>query len=178
MAIEVAKVVPDVHFLIVGSTLPSDRDQYTAQCVGLVNHSGIANRFHFTGQVADTAPYLRMSTVFVLPSYREGFPRSIVEAMGCGLPVVATNIRGCREAVEHGESGFVVPPRDSGALAERVTYLLENPEVRSRFRARARELAVELYDERMVQAKVVTFMREVFERDEVVERAETVSSGM
>jgi glycosyltransferase involved in cell wall biosynthesis len=173
MAVRIAAERPDVHFLIVGSTLPSDRDQFSDTLMRLVRSSGIEDRVHFTGQVPDTAPYLRASTVFVLPSYREGFPRSIVEAMGCGLPTVTTNIRGCREAIEDGVTGFVVPVRDSVSLAAKVEYLLQHPDLAREFGRKARETAVALYDERLVQKRVVEFMDAVFERggSATIERA-------
>jgi len=85
-------------FLVVGDTLQSDRDQYGDVFKMEVEKAGLTPRFLFTGQTDQVPNYLRAMDIFVLPSYREGFPRSIVEAMSTGLPVVATDIRGCREA--------------------------------------------------------------------------------
>jgi len=93
--------------------------------------------------------------IFVLPSYREGFPRSVLEAMSTALPVVATDIRGCREAVVNGETGLIVPPRNGTALAEAVSLLLANPELASRMGSAGRERAERLYSHQLVQRRFV-----------------------
>jgi glycosyltransferase involved in cell wall biosynthesis len=160
MAATVRRVYEDCHFLVVGATLASDRDQFGSRFASLVDQRGMLDRFRFTGQVNDVAPFLRASDIFVLPSYREGFPRSVIEAMGCGLPVVTTDIRGCREAVVNNVTGFICPARDSSQLTERVLRLLDDPELRREMGARGRARAVELYDERLVQARFVGLIGE------------------
>jgi glycosyltransferase involved in cell wall biosynthesis len=115
----------------------------------------LQERFRFTGFTDRVADYLQVMDIFVLPSYREGFPRSVLEAMGCELPVIATNIRGCRESVVDGETGFLVPPRDSSALAGAVGRLLENPDLARSMGAAGRARAVRLYDQRFVQKRFV-----------------------
>ena len=163
MAVKVRQKHEGCHFLVVGATLASDRDQFGARFVSLVAEQGMTERFRFTGQVDEVAPLLRASDIFVLPSYREGFPRSVIEAMACGLPVVATNIRGSREAVVSGVNGFICPPRDSVQLTESVLQLLQSRELRHEMGARGRARAVELYDERLVQARFVSVIRESIE---------------
>ena len=82
----------------------------------------------FPGEVKDPVEYYSKSSVFVLPSYyREGLPRTILEAMSSGRPVITTNWPGCREPIEDGKNGFLVPVKDFHALAERMTFLIENP---------------------------------------------------
>lgn len=73
-------------------------------------------------------PALKDASVFVLPSYREGVPRSTQEAMAAGLPVVTTDVPGCRDTIEEGVNGFLVPARDANALAKAMEYFLEHPE--------------------------------------------------
>jgi glycosyltransferase involved in cell wall biosynthesis len=90
--------------------------------------------------------------IFVLPSYREGFPRSVLEAMATGLPVVSTNIRGCREAVVAGETGLLAPPRDSDALTRAVRTLIDNREMRLRMGAAGRRRVLEKFDEARMTA--------------------------
>jgi len=68
--------------------------------------------------------------VICLPSYREGAPRVLIEAASCGKPIVAADVSGCREVVRHGETGLLVPARDSGALAEALRALIQNRELR------------------------------------------------
>ncbi len=93
--------------------------------------------------------------VFVLPSWREGLPRSAIEAAASGLPLVLTDIRGCREVARDGIEGFLVPVRDPRSLAGAIIRLLDDPELRTRMGAAARARAEERFDERRVTATVV-----------------------
>lgn len=97
----------------------------------LVNEMGISSLCRFVGRQNDVAKYLAAMDIFCLPSYREGFPVSVMEAMAMGLPCVVTDIRGCREAVRNGKDGYVVPARDSGALTEAIENLLQSPSERA-----------------------------------------------
>jgi glycosyltransferase involved in cell wall biosynthesis len=160
MAVRIRRQHEGCYFLVVGATLDSDRDQFGSRFASLVAERGMLDRFRFAGQVQEVAPFLRASDIFVLPSYREGFPRSVIEAMACGLPVVTTNIRGCREAVVDGATGFICPTHDSGDLSDRVLQLLRSPELRRGMGARGRARVEELYDERMVQSRFVGLIRE------------------
>lgn len=156
----------EARFLVVGDTLPSDRDQYGEVFKKEVAKAGLASHFLFAGQTDQVPDYLRVMDVFVLPSYREGFPMSIVEAMGSGLPVVATDIRGCREAVVHGKTGLIVPPKDGAALAKAVERLLANPEEATNMGRAGRKRAAALYDYRLVQRRFVSAIDEAI-RDKV-----------
>jgi len=93
---------------------------------------------------------LRAADIFTLPSHREGMPRSIIEAMMCALPVVATDIRGSREEVVDGETGLLVPVNDPAALALALDRLARDPALRRRMGAAGRARALALYDERRV----------------------------
>jgi lipopolysaccharide/colanic/teichoic acid biosynthesis glycosyltransferase len=161
---EMAKLVSrgcgEVYFLVVGDALPSDRDGVAAELRKRVNAAGLRDRFRFTGFTDRVADFLQAMDIFVLPSYREGFPRSVLEAMSTGLPVVATNIRGCREAVVHGETGLLVPPRDGRALAEAVSRLLGNPNLARRMGSAGRQRAVRLYGQQLVQSRFVEVVKD------------------
>jgi glycosyltransferase involved in cell wall biosynthesis len=88
--------------------------------------------------------------VFCLPSYREGVPRSAIEAMSTGLPVVASDIRGCREVVADGVTGLLIPDRAHAAIARAVARLLADPGLREAMGAAGRARAVERFDEELV----------------------------
>ena len=92
----------------------------------------------FTGWRDDVAELMSVMDVFALPSWREGMPRSAIEAAASGLPLVLTDIRGCREVVRDGVEGLLVPVRDPEALADAITRLLEDSGLRSRMGAAAR----------------------------------------
>jgi glycosyltransferase involved in cell wall biosynthesis len=149
----------DVYFLVVGDALPSDRDGIAAALRNRVNAAGLRDRFRFTGFTDHVADYLQAMDIFVLPSYREGFPRSVLEAMSTGLPVIATNIRGCREAVVQGETGLLVPPRDGKALAAAVSRLLRDPDLALSMGAAGRRRAVRLYGQRLVESRFVEVVK-------------------
>lgn len=151
---------PDVRLLIIGGSLPSDRDPAEADLAALVSRLGIADAMITTGFTGRVADYLSAADIFVLPSYREGMPRSILEAMATGIPVVATDIRGCREEVVDGVTGYLVPVKDAGALADAIGRLVDDPELSARMGAAGQERTRELFDERLVFQRLL----EVYER--------------
>jgi glycosyltransferase involved in cell wall biosynthesis len=77
--------------------------------------------------------YYQSNDVFVLPSYREGLPKSALEAAACGLPLILTNVEGCRECVDDGKNGFLVSPRDSGDLFNKIEVIIKNPNLINEF---------------------------------------------
>jgi glycosyltransferase involved in cell wall biosynthesis len=93
------------------------------------------------GHRDDIAAILAQSQIACLPSYREGLPKSLLEAMAAGLPIVSTDAPGCREAVRDGQNGLLVPPRDSAALAAALRRLIEDPGLRDRLGAAGRQRA-------------------------------------
>jgi glycosyltransferase involved in cell wall biosynthesis len=88
--------------------------------------------------------------IAVLPSYREGAPRSLTEAAAAGLPIVTTDVPGCREVVEHGVNGLLVPARNAERLAEAIRSLHEHPEERLRMGQAGRKKAMKEFDERII----------------------------
>jgi glycosyltransferase involved in cell wall biosynthesis len=141
--VRAAKIVlathPEARFLVVGDVLPSDHDGSRDELNEEIQKLGIAERVVFAGMVKDTAPCLAAMDIFCLPSYREGMPISLLEAMAMELPAVATDIRGCREEVADGQTGWLVPTRDETALADRLLRLLANPAEARAFGKAARE---------------------------------------
>jgi glycosyltransferase involved in cell wall biosynthesis len=102
------------------------------------------------GHTDEVRPYIAQADIVVLPSYREGTPRSLLEASAMGKPVIATNVVGCREVVEHGRTGLLVPVRDSKALADAIIELVRDPERRARMGAEGRKKVRQEFDERLV----------------------------
>jgi lipopolysaccharide/colanic/teichoic acid biosynthesis glycosyltransferase/glycosyltransferase involved in cell wall biosynthesis len=108
--------------------------------------------------VADVRPELAACTVYVLPSYREGTPRSVLEAMSTGRAVVTTDAPGCRETVLPGRSGLLVPPRDAAALARAMERFLLEPGLAATMGREGRALAEAKYDVRTVNALILSTM--------------------
>jgi len=105
-----------------------------------------------------------MMDIFVLPSHREGFPRSLIEASAMGLPVIATDIRGCREVVDDGKTGFLVPIRDHGALAEAILDLLRHPDLAESMGKAGRRRAESEFDEKLVIKRQLDAYQELLKR--------------
>jgi len=113
------------------------------------------------GHSEDMAATLAQATIVCLPSYREGLPKALLEAMARGKPCVATDVPGCREAVRHEDNGLLVPAKDAAALAAAIGRLLDHPDERQRMGTRGRERAVEEFSqERVIEATLAVY-REV-----------------
>jgi glycosyltransferase involved in cell wall biosynthesis len=148
-----AERLPELRLLVIGGALASDHDDSTRELDSLIDELGIRDRIVFTGQRSDIPELLRAMDVYTLPSYREGMPRSVIEAMAMGLPTVATDIRGCREEVIDGKTGFIVPPRTIDPLMERCLDLLSHPDRAREMGRAARERALDLCDEQKVMER-------------------------
>jgi glycosyltransferase involved in cell wall biosynthesis len=116
-----------------------------------IEERGITETVFLTGYRDDIPSVLAASDMLVLPSFREGTPRVITEAMASGLPVIATNIAGIPEQVVEGENGYLIPTGDSAALADRLERLLEDPELREEMGMCGLERAEQFSAETMVK---------------------------
>jgi len=143
--------VPKVRFLFIG---PVDTHKPDALTPDSARAFGIADICHFLGMRQDMPELYSLMDVFVLPSHREGFPRAPMEASAMKVPCVVTDIRGCREAVEHSRNGLLVPLGDVQALADAIIELLTDREKARRMGEEGRRMALERFDEQMVFEKV------------------------
>ncbi|HEY9829307.1 MAG TPA: glycosyltransferase family 4 protein [Stenomitos sp.] len=141
---------PNLHLLVIGGQLSSERDTFQSQLRYLIQQQNLDQNVTFTGFRSDIPELLGLVDIFTLPSYREGLPRSILEAMAMELPIVATDIRGCREAVVDGQTGFIVPPRNSEKLAEALGELLADSKLREQLGKASRQRVEAEYNERFV----------------------------
>jgi len=119
------------------------------------------NVVEFAGQVADMPGFLNGLDLFVLPSYREGLSRSLIEAGACGLPAVTTDVPGCRDVVFDGDNGLLVPARDAAALADAVERLVADAGMRKRMGERAREVVVDRFSNEVVNGKTLELYKEI-----------------
>jgi glycosyltransferase involved in cell wall biosynthesis len=146
----VAERFPDAQLVIVGSTLESAHDDVSVDVRRTIDRHGLAGRVHLLSPEIPVEHVLVASDVYTLPSYREGLPRSILEAMAMGLPVVATNIRGSREVVTHGATGTLVEVGDVDELAGALVDLLADPGRRQAYGQRAQAIANKEFDEHRI----------------------------
>lgn len=112
----------------------------------------------YLGRLEDVREAIANCSVYVLPSYREGTPRTVLEAMSMGRPIITTDAPGCRETVVEGGNGFLVPVKGVKELAEAMTRFVEDPELAQRMGSRSRLIAEEKYDVRRVNAVMLREM--------------------
>lgn len=137
------------RFVLIGEPDPGNPDSLTWEDIQDYIRRGVVLA---PGWQKDVASWLAITDIFVLPSYREGTPVTVLEAMAMGLPVVATDVPGCREAVVQGETGFLVPPRGVDGLAMAIQQLIEDSELRRRMGQAGRVRAVKCFAvERVVE---------------------------
>ena len=144
----------DPRFLIIGDG--GHRKELEQYAAGL----GLGERVLFTGFRTDVSDVLAALDISVLPSLSEGLSNSLLESMGAGLPVIATNVGGNPEALEDGVTGIIVPPGDAGALARGMTLLLEDPERAAEFGEAARRRVAQRFSiEQMVRETEALYLR-------------------
>ena len=148
---EAAATQAGTTLLCIGPEDPDKPDALSPAERAVAEAAGV----RFLGMRDDVDRLYRAMDLFVLPSHREGFPRSAMEAAACGLPVVATDIRGCRQVVAPGETGLLVPVRDAAALGEAIAELAADPARRAAMGVAARRRAEACFDERQVVERVL-----------------------
>ena len=153
---------PNLHILIIGGQLSSDPEPFQTELIAKIRNLGIENHVTLTGKRQDIPEVLGLLDVFTLPTFtHEGLPRSILEAMAMGLPVVTTDIRGCREAVLQEKTGLIVPSQDSDKLAEALAIMLSNPELRQAYGNEGRRRVTTEYNEDFVFERLTKYYQEL-----------------
>jgi glycosyltransferase involved in cell wall biosynthesis len=165
---------PDAVFVVVGGSDVDKADAITSEELVAAQRRG---RLVFAGSRDDMEDVYQAFDLFVLPSYREGFPRSAMEAAACGLPVIATDIRGCRQVVAHQHTGLLVPLHDPAELAAAIEQLVADPELRTRMGIAGRRKAEAEFDDQAVIAKTLDAYVRVLDRATSSTRRRTRSSA-
>jgi len=149
--------VPGAELWIVGERLESDHGDDMAGAFGRAREL-LGGRLRMLGYRDDVADLLCAADIFVLPSHFEGLPMSVIEAMLCGLPVVASDVRGPREQVVAGETGLLVPPGLAGPLGRAMARLAGDAALRYRMGEAGRARACALFDERRIVERTVALL--------------------
>lgn len=150
----VKKKYPNARFLLVGP-FDSNPSAITKEELQEFVDDGTIEYF---GEQEDVTPYLSMSNVYVLPSYREGMPKTNLEAMACGRAVITTNVPGCKETVVEGKNGFLIPSKDVDALAEKMEYFIKHPDIAETMGLAGRKMVEDIFDVRKVNKEICDAM--------------------
>jgi glycosyltransferase involved in cell wall biosynthesis len=129
-----------------------------------VSELGLADRVKLVGHVKDAPQFLRSLDVYVHPALVAGMPNAVLEAMACGVPVVATAVGGTPEAVVDGDTGWLVAPGDIEATTDRIARLLRDPAMRRRMGDAGRERAVAVFSVKSAATRLETLMRSALDR--------------
>jgi glycosyltransferase involved in cell wall biosynthesis len=148
------KRFPEVRCVLVGGLDPNPTAVSRQQLDDWIAEGAI----EYLGELKDVRKALSDCAVYVLPSYREGTPRTVLEAMAAGRPIITTDAPGCRETVVHNDNGFLVPIRDPAALADAMLRFVESPDLVRMMGRRSRQIVEERYDVRKVNAVMLEAM--------------------
>lgn len=157
--VSAAKIVkerhPEVQFHLLGDLDTENPGSLTKQQLESLIENGIIN---YPGQVTNVSEWITKSSVFVLPSYREGLPRSTQEAMAIGRAVISTDVPGCRETVIQGVNGYLVERWSAKALAEKMSELINNPKLIEEMGLASYRLAQERFDAHKVNNRLLEML--------------------
>lgn len=158
--IHAAKIVknkyPNTKFIVLGAI---DKEALGALTESELQSLIKTNIIDYPGHVNNVSEWIENSSVFVLPSYyREGVPRSTQEAMAIGRAVITTDVPGCRETVEHGVNGFLVPKWNPAALAEKMIYFIEYPEQIEKMGYESYKMAQDKFDAEKVNQRLLNIL--------------------
>lgn len=165
--------VPEARFVFVGGF----EDKADAIAPDALARHGIADVAQLLGHRRDVERIYAAMDVFMLPSHREGFPRAVMEAAAMGLPCVVTDVRGCRQCVEHEVNGLLVPLRDPAALAAAVERLLRSPADRARMGAASRQKALREFDETRIIGAILDAYRRLADARALARRSRRTDPG-
>jgi glycosyltransferase involved in cell wall biosynthesis len=162
--IEAARIIKSesrsVCFVLAGAPDPGNPASAPEQTIREWQAEGLVQ---WLGHVSDMPALLAGADIVVLPSYREGLPKSLIEAAACARPLITTDVPGCRAVVTHGVDGLLVPVRNARALAGAIACLQDNPALARRLGQAARAKALAEFDERIVIARTLAVYGEVAE---------------
>jgi len=151
---QVKRLYPDVVFNLVGPTDPNPSGIKLAEIQDYIDDSVIS----YHGSQTDVRPFLRDTAVLVLPSYREGLPHTVLEAMSTGRAILTTDVAGCRETVINKENGFLVQPYSVEDLTEKIIWMIEHPEKVKKMGQKSLLLAKEKFEVNKVNQTILNTM--------------------
>jgi len=151
----IKKKYPEVKFRLVGFIDAGNPAAISEDELNSWINSGVID---YLGRLSDVRPAIADTSVYVLPSYHEGMPVTVMEAMAMGRPIITTDVPGCRETIHQGENGFLIPVRDVPALVEAIEYFIRQSVDIERMGKASRRIAEDKYDVHKVNAVILRTM--------------------
>src|SRR3989344_1940617 len=170
---EVLKKYPNSLLLVVGPNEPSKKDAFDPS---VVKNYGIEKNVVFLGERKDVDEIYPIMDIFILASHREGFPRSVIEAMAMQRPIIVTNIRGCREEIDNGINGIMIPVKSPDSITKEIIFLLDNPSTAVAFAKSARKKAVDNFNEEIVFSRLQVEYQRLLGKNELLHMQSIFSS--
>lgn len=162
-AAQITKKYPQTVFVVIGPVDEAKKDVFRPEVAAQYGLK-LGENILFLGMRQDIPELLSIMDIFAFPSYREGFPRALMEAAAMGLACIATDIRGCREVIMPQQTGLLIPPRSVTTLVDALQTFIESPSLRHNLGAQARSYALQHFDEQQVFQKVLTCYKSCLER--------------
>ena len=165
-AIQVRQIIKNAECWVVGELSPKNPSNIPKKKL----LQWVENRYiRYWGATKDIRLFLKKADVLVLPSYREGMPRAVLEAMAMGKPIITSDTAGCKEAVDHDVNGYLVPVRDPLSLAEAMVniYNLDQEDL-DRMGQESRQKVLNEFDEKIINQKYLELIQEIFEEEKIV----------
>jgi glycosyltransferase involved in cell wall biosynthesis len=152
------------RFALVGEIDPDNPASIPASQVNSWEDEGVIESWGWRTVMVEV---YRQAQIVCLPSYREGLSKTLIEAAACGRPIITSDVPGCREVIQPGISGLLVPPRDPAALAQAIRYLLQNPDERRSMGTKGRIIAENEFSMKTVISQTLSFYEHLqgFHRD-------------
>ena len=151
-----------VRFILAGTPDPGNPAAIPEE---LLRHWAASGPVEWLGHVDDMPALYAAADIVVLPSYREGLPKSLIEAAACARPLITTDVPGCREVVSHEVEGLLVPVRDAKALARAIARLCDDPALSRRLGLAARDKALAQFDERIIIERTILVYEELLAKE-------------
>jgi len=155
---EVHKKNIEARFALVGSSDPGNPSSISEEILNQWDSDGVIEYWGWQDNMLDV---YKKAHIVCLPSYREGVPQVLLEGAACSKPLVTTDVPGCREAVIDGENGYIVPPKDATQLADRLTKLITNPDLRQSMGQQGRTLVENEFSREVVVDRTIDVYKEL-----------------
>lgn len=156
---------PQTHLHILGSAKLQMGDEYEDKLRGFVRDNNLKDAVTFHGDMDNVEDYLKEADIFAFPSRHEGLPNALLEAMACGLPVVATSIGGIVDVIKNGENGILVEPDDVDGLCKEITGMINSTDLRERLGKAARNTVEKGYSLEAIAGKYLELYGKFMEKE-------------